>query len=60
MNNSNNKDKKEDIQEVLNEENKEVRDKKYNEYVKKVTPTHNVCVNVLRAFIVGGGIHSDK
>ena len=28
----------------------------YNEYVKKVTPTHNLWVQMLKAFIVGGAI----
>lgn len=30
------------------------RNKKYNEYVKQVTPTHNCALNCVRAFIVGG------
>lgn len=30
------------------------KEEKYNEYVKQVTPTHNVFVNMLKAFLVGG------
>lgn len=30
------------------------RNKKYNDYVKQVTPTHNCAVNCIKAFIVGG------
>jgi len=30
------------------------KEEKYNEYVKQVTPTHNVLVNMLKAFLVGG------
>ena len=31
-------------------------EKDYAEYVKKVTPTHNLCMQLLRAFLVGGNI----
>lgn len=34
----------------------EVDKKEYGEYVKQVTPAHNVGVNLLRAFLVGGVI----
>jgi stage V sporulation protein AC len=43
-----------DISDVLQEENQEIRDKKYNDYVKNVTPTHNLVVNMIKAYIVGG------
>lgn len=33
---------------------KQERDKKYNDYVKTVTPTHCLWKNCLRAFITGG------
>lgn len=33
---------------------KQEHDKKYNEYVKSVTPTHSVVKNCLRAFLTGG------
>ncbi len=42
------------IGDILNEENEEKRQQKYNEYVKKVTPTHNWLINMGRAFLVGG------
>lgn len=32
----------------------EVTKQKYSEYVKEVTPTHNVWMNIMRAFLVGG------
>ncbi|MGN0160804.1 MAG: SpoVA/SpoVAEb family sporulation membrane protein [Lachnospiraceae bacterium] len=32
------------------------RNKKYNDYVKQVTPTHSCAVNCLRAFVTGGMI----
>lgn len=30
------------------------REKEYNEYIKQVTPTHNVGLNMVKAFICGG------
>ena len=33
---------------------KERRDKKYNDYVKQVTPVHNLWLNMLKAFLTGG------
>lgn len=30
------------------------RNEEYNEYVKNVTPTHNLALNMLKAFILGG------
>ncbi|WP_099468665.1 SpoVA/SpoVAEb family sporulation membrane protein [Konateibacter massiliensis] len=32
----------------------EKKKKEYNEYVKQVTPTHNLPLNMLKAFITGG------
>lgn len=32
----------------------EINKQAYNAYVKEITPTHNVWMNVLRAFLVGG------
>ena len=32
----------------------EKRNEQYNEYVKKVTPTHNLWMNMFNAFILGG------
>ncbi len=34
----------------------ERRNEAYNEYVKQVTPTHNVWLNMLKAFLLGGAI----
>ena len=34
------------------------RNEAYNEYVKQVTPTHNLWTNVLKAFLLGGFICS--
>ncbi|MBE5934480.1 MAG: SpoVA/SpoVAEb family sporulation membrane protein [Lachnospiraceae bacterium] len=45
-----------EIKDVLKENDPTKRDKKYNDYVKKVTPTHNFAQNILRAYVVGGGI----
>lgn len=42
------------IHEILNEEDKEKKKQKYNEYVNQVTPTHNWVLNQARAFLVGG------
>ncbi len=36
------------------EENTQIKQKEYAEYVKKVTPTHNLGLQMLKAFIVGG------
>lgn len=32
------------------------RNKKYNDYVKQVTPTHNCALNCVRAFVSGGAV----
>lgn len=37
-------------------EKKQYQQKKYNEYVKQVTPTHNLWWNMAKAFITGGVI----
>ena len=42
------------IKDVLQENDPVKRDKKYNDYVKKVTPTHSLPRNVYRAFLIGG------
>lgn len=42
------------IGDVLNEKDPKLRDKKYNEYVTNMTPTHNCFLNCVNAFIVGG------
>lgn len=33
---------------------KEQKNQKYNEYVKQVTPTHSLPMNMLKAFLMGG------
>ena len=33
---------------------KQERDQKYNEYVKRVTPTHNLFLCMAKAFLIGG------
>lgn len=42
------------IHEILNEEDEQKKQQKYNAYVKQVTPTHNWVLNTARAFFVGG------
>lgn len=46
--------KKSTIGDVINEKDSTLRDKKYNDYVKQITPTHNCFINCVNAFIVGG------
>lgn len=36
------------------DEKKERQQQKYNEYVKEVTPTHNLWANMAKAFVTGG------
>lgn len=38
----------------MNNEEKQKKQKEFNEYVKQVTPTHSLPANMLKAFIVGG------
>lgn len=42
------------IGEVVKETNPQKREEKYNAYVKNVTPTHNLFLNVCKAFVCGG------
>lgn len=42
------------ISEIMQEKDKTVRDKKYNKYVKQVTPTFSTLKNCVAAYIVGG------
>ena len=35
---------------------KQEQDKKYNDYVKQVTPTHNIWLNLFRAYWTGGTV----
>lgn len=45
---------KSNIHDILNEEDEQLKQEKYNAYVKQVTPTHNWLLNQARAFLVGG------
>ena len=38
------------------QELKQKQQQKYIEYVKKVTPTHNLWANMAKAFVMGGSI----
>lgn len=46
--------KKQSVSGVVNEQNKNARDEKYNQYVKAVTPKNNMFFNMIKAFLVGG------
>jgi stage V sporulation protein AC len=46
--------KKQSVSGVVNEQNKQVRDEKYNQYVKQVTPKNNMYLNMAKAFFIGG------
>ena len=39
---------------VMKEKNQTIRDEKYNQYVKDITPTNNMFTNIWRAYLVGG------
>lgn len=41
---------------TMNEQQKQERNQQYDKYVKEVTPTHNLIVSMLKAFLVGGVI----
>jgi stage V sporulation protein AC len=38
------------------QEQEALRNEKYNEYVKEVTPTHNLWANMAKAFVLGGAL----
>ena len=42
------------LSKTVHSEKKAARDKAYNEYVKAVTPSHNVIYNCVKAFFTGG------
>lgn len=42
------------IGDIIREKNKTIRDEKYNQYVKQVTPTFSTVKNCVAAYIVGG------
>ena len=45
-----------DIQEVLQEREQKKKDEKYNAYVKNHTPKKSWCLNLLKAYAIGGFI----
>ena len=45
-----------DIQEVLQEKEQKKKDEKYNAYVKNHTPKKSWCLNLLKAYAIGGFI----
>ncbi len=48
--------KKVKASDVVKTEDKQVHDKLYNDYVKRVTPVNNRLINMLNAFLFGGAI----
>jgi stage V sporulation protein AC len=40
----------------LTQKQENLRNQKYNEYVKEITPTHNLWANMAKAFVLGGAI----
>lgn len=44
------------IKEVLRDKNKQTRNEKYNKYVKDITPVNPMWINLVWAFVFGGGI----
>lgn len=42
------------LNETVHSKDKKERDQAYNEYVKQVTPTHNLIFNMVKAFFTGG------
>lgn len=41
---------------MANNESKKMQPEEYEKYVKKITPTHNLWLQMIKAFIVGGVI----
>lgn len=54
MSQSKNKNPNPSIKEVIKEKDQKIRDEKYNAYVENVTPKHNMWINILNAFWIGG------
>ena len=46
----------EEKKQKLTQEQEEKRNQEYNDYVKQVTPTHNLWANMGKAFLLGGAI----
>lgn len=51
---SDDKEKNVSIGDVINEKDENEKKKKYNDYVKNITPKHSLFKNMLNAFWVGG------
>ena len=51
---NNDTNNKELLDRALNTTDKQEQSKNYQDYVKEVTPTKSLCMNIIRAFIVGG------
>lgn len=49
-----NSKKKPSVSGVVKEQNTTVRNEKYNQYVKQVTPTFSTGKNCIKAFVIGG------
>lgn len=41
-------------QKIRQEQKVQERNERYNQYVKRVTPTHNLFLNMIKAFLTGG------
>lgn len=50
------REKQKNLDKAVRVEEKEARNKAYNDYVKDVTPTHNLAANMAKAFVTGGAI----
>lgn len=46
--------KKDKVTDVIREKDATIRNKNYNQYVKRVTPTFSTVRNCIRAYVVGG------
>ena len=46
--------KNENLNKTVQEQDVAERNQAYNEYVKQVTPTHNLALKMLNAFVTGG------
>lgn len=56
MDSENQKNKTEHLKKALSEQDPKKRGKEYGKYVKEVTPSANIWMNMLKAFLVGGAI----
>lgn len=49
-------EKMKSLNRTVHKQNEQERNAAYNDYVKQVTPTHNLAANMLKAFLTGGVI----